>query len=769
MPSPILAKELQAALRTAFDEATERRHEYVTLEHLLLALTKDPRAGKALRACGANIPRLRKELEQFLSESMSAVPEEVDVSPQTTISVERVLQRAAIHVMSSDQKIIDGGNVLVQMYKEEESHAVFLLKAEGVTAFDLKQFLSHGIEPSSADDDDDHDDHDSGIDGIPELHDDDGEDGEESDGDSAKDPLKAYTVDLHAEAVAGHIDPLIGRTDELARTVQILVRRRKNNPIFVGDPGVGKTAIVEGLALHILEGKVPDAIKDARVYSLDMGALLAGTKFRGQFEQRLKGVIKKLQELPNAILFIDEIHTIVGAGSVQGGSMDASNILKPALASGKLRCIGSTTFEEYKSSFDRDRALARRFQKIEVNEPSEDETVLILEGLRSRYETHHGATYEPGTFEAATKLSALHLRERLLPDKAIDVIDETGAMVRLRGGKTISVADIEHVVAKMARIPEKTVSSSDRDKLKHLDEELHKVIFGQDDAIAQITASIKLSRAGLRAADKPIGNFLFAGPTGVGKTELAKQLAAVMGVEFLRYDMSEYGERHTVSRLIGAPPGYVGFDQGGLLTDAVRKHPHAVVVLDEVEKAHPEIFNILLQVMDHATLTDNNGRKADFRNIVLIMTTNAGARDLATKSIGFGASAGVDEGKAKSAIEKLFTPEFRNRLDAQILFRGLTPEIILLVVDKEVAALQRQLDEKKVTVALTPSARTWLAVNGYDPAMGARPMARLVEQQLKKALAEALLFGDLRDGGTAEFGVAADEKSLALVSTSAAT
>ncbi len=765
MPSPILARELQAALRNAFDEATRLRHEYVTLEHLLLALLRDPRAGKAIRACGGNVARLRKELDAFLAESLTPVPEGLDVTPQTTVAVERVLQRAAIHVMSSEQQLIDGGAVLVQMFKEEQSHAVYLLKNEGLSSFELKQYLSHGTVPDGDDEDDDEES--LGELGMEaEADDDDGDGDEEGDGD-ARDPLKAYTIDLHAEAEAGRIDPLIGRTDELARTVQILARRRKNNPIFVGDPGVGKTAIVEGLALHILQGKVPNAIKDARVYSLDMGALLAGTKFRGQFEQRLKGVMKKLQEIPGAILFIDEIHTIVGAGSVQGGSMDASNILKPALASGKLRCIGSTTFEEFKSSFDRDRALSRRFQKIDVNEPSEAETVLILEGLRSRYEEHHGVSYDAGCFEAATKLSALHLRERLLPDKAIDVIDETGAMVRLRGGKTVAIADIEHVIAKIARIPEKTVSASDRDKLRDLEGELRRVIFGQDEAIAQICASIKLSRAGLRSPDKTVGSFLFAGPTGVGKTELAKQLAATLGVEFLRYDMSEYGERHTVSRLIGAPPGYVGFDQGGLLTDAVRKHPHSVVVLDEIEKAHPEIFNILLQVMDHATLTDNNGRKADFRNVVLIMTTNAGARDLAIKTIGFGANAGVDESRARTAIEKVFTPEFRNRLDAQILFRGLGPEIILRVVDKEVAALQRQLDEKKVRVSLTAEARTWLAEHGYDPAMGARPMARLVEQQLKKALAEALLFGDLREGGEAVFGVAKDATGLVLESASA--
>jgi ATP-dependent Clp protease ATP-binding subunit ClpA len=765
VPSPILARELQAALRNAFDEATRLRHEYVTLEHLLLALLRDPRAGKAIRACGGNAARLRKELDTFLAESLSPVPEGVDITPQTTVAVERVLQRAAIHVMSSEQQLIDGGAVLIQMFKEEQSHAVYLLKNEGLSSFELKQYLSHGTIPDGDDDDDDESLGELGMEA--EADDDESEGDEDGEDGDARDPLKAYTVDLHAEAEAGRIDPLIGRADELARTVQILARRRKNNPIFVGDPGVGKTAIVEGLARHILEGKVPDAIKDARVYSLDMGALLAGTKFRGQFEQRLKGVMKKLQEIPGAILFIDEIHTIVGAGSVQGGSMDASNILKPALASGKLRCIGSTTFEEFKGSFDRDRALSRRFQKIDVNEPSEAETVLILEGLRNRYEEHHGVTYDAGCFEAATKLSALHLRERLLPDKAIDVIDETGAMVRLRGGKSVAVADIEHVIAKIARIPEKTVSASDRDKLRDLEGELRRVIFGQDEAITQICASIKLSRAGLRSPDKTVGSFLFAGPTGVGKTELAKQLAATLGVEFLRYDMSEYGERHTVSRLIGAPPGYVGFDQGGLLTDAVRKHPHSVVVLDEIEKAHPEIFNILLQVMDHATLTDNNGRKADFRNVVLIMTTNAGARDLAIKTIGFGANAGVDESRARTAIEKVFTPEFRNRLDAQILFRGLGPEIILRVVDKEVAALQRQLDERKVRVSLTPEARTWLAEHGYDPAMGARPMARLVEQQLKKALAEALLFGGLREGGEALFGVAKDAAGLVLESASA--
>jgi ATP-dependent Clp protease ATP-binding subunit ClpA len=772
VPAPTLAKELQAALRAAFDEATRRRHEYVTLEHLLLGLLGDPRAARGLRACGADLGRLRRELETYLSDTVEALPENVEPSPQTTLSVERVLQRAAIHVMSSDQQVIDGAAVLVQMFKERESRAVFLLESEGVTSFDLKQYFSHGITPER-DGEEDEETEVAGEDGADRG----GPDEEKEDGESddpAKDPLAAYCTDLNAEAAAGRIDPLIGRRHELDRAVQVLCRRRKNNPVFVGDPGVGKTAIVEGLALHVHEGKVPDAIGDARIYALDMGALLAGTKYRGQFEQRLKGVLKRLQKIPGAILFIDEIHTIVGAGAVQGGSMDASNILKPALASGKIRCIGSTTYEEYKQSFERDRALARRFQKIEVGEPSEEDAVAILEGLRSRYEEHHHVTYAAGAIEAAVKLSSVHLRERLLPDKAIDVIDEAGARVRLDGGTEVTVADIERVVARIARIPEKTVSASERDKLRDLEGELKSRIFGQDRAIEAVVSAIKLSRAGLRSGEKPIGSFLFAGPTGVGKTELARQLAQVLGVELIRFDMSEYGERHTVSRLIGAPPGYVGFDQGGLLTDAVRKHPHSVVVLDEIEKAHPEIFNILLQVMDHATLTDNNGRKADFRNVVLILTTNAGARELATRTIGFGGATAtargatsangpdlVDETKARSAIEKLFTPEFRNRLDAQILFRGLTPEVILRVVDKEIAQLQAMLDERKVRLEPSPAARAWLAERGYDPAMGARPMARLVEQQLKRKLADALLFGALRDaGGVARVDVEGDELVL---------
>ncbi len=580
-------------------------------------------------------------------------------------------------------------------------------------------------------------------------------------------------MNLSVEAEEGRIDPLIGREKELERTIQVLCRRRKNNPIYVGETGVGKTAIAEGLALRIHEEKVPEPLQGAVIYSLDMGALLAGTKFRGQFEERLKAVLKALQKQPGSILFIDEIHTIVGAGATTGGSMDASNLLKPVLQSGKLRCIGSTTYQEYKASFERDRALSRRFQKIEVGEPTVEDTVLILQGLKSRYEEHHDVKYDEDAIRAAAELSAKYINDRFLPDKAIDVVDETGAADRLRGSKDrthrVTSSDVEAVVAKIAKIPQKSVSHSDREALANLEPALKSVIFGQDPAIRELVSAIKLSRSGLRAPEKPIGSFLFSGPTGVGKTELAKQIARVLGVEFLRFDMSEYSEKHTVSRLIGAPPGYVGFDQGGLLTDAVRKHPYSVVVLDEIEKAHPDLFNILLQVMDHATLTDNNGRKADFRNVVLILTTNAGAREMSSKTIGFGGGdALIDTTKAKEAIERTFTPEFRNRLDGWILFAGLGPETILKVVDKEVGLLQAQLSDKKVTLELTPAARGWLAENGYDPMFGARPMARLVDQSLKKALAEALLFGALQAGGVARFDVQPDGRGLALQTDSVA-
>ncbi|MDQ3031434.1 MAG: ATP-dependent Clp protease ATP-binding subunit ClpA [Myxococcota bacterium] len=749
MATPMIAKELQATLRKAYEEARRMRHEFVTLEHLLLALCDDPKAAKALDACRANRPKLRKTLAEWLEENLEPIGDEDgdDFQPHQTIAVERVLQRAAIHAISSEMKQIDGGSVLVQLFHERDSQAVYVLSQQGLSQYDLKRYVSHGIAPEGGD--------------APDLDDEEGEEsafGEEDEegGGAVRDPLKAYTVDLNAEAKEGRIDPLIGRTLELERTIQVLCRRRKNNPVFVGEPGVGKTAIAEGLALHIVEGKVPDVLKNATIYSLDMGALLAGTKYRGQFEERLKGVIKKLVEHDDAILFIDEIHTIVGAGATTGSSMDASNILKPALGSGKMRVIGSTTFQEYKGSFERDRALARRFQKIDVGEPSVDESIEILEGLKERYEEHHGVKYGEGSIEASVKLASKHVVERFLPDKAIDVIDEAGAQDRMRKDRThkVTVRDIERVVAKMARIPEKTVSAGEQERLRDIETELKAMVFGQDDAIAKISSAIKLSRAGLRTGDKPIGNFLFAGPTGVGKTELARQLAKVLGVELLRFDMSEYQERHTVSRLIGAPPGYVGFDQGGLLTDAIRKQPYAVLLLDEIEKAHPDLFNVLLQVMDHATLTDNNGRKADFRNVVLIMTTNAGAQDLARRNIGFGGGVdAADASKAKQAMERTFSPEFRNRLDAWVLFGGLSREVILKVVDKEVDLLRGQVAERKLTIELTDAAREWLADKGYEPAFGARPMGRTVENYLKKPLAEALLFGPLKEGGTVRFDV----------------
>ncbi len=745
MATPLIAKELQASFRLALAEAKRMRHEYLTLEHLLLALLRDSKTRQVLTACGANIRRLQKRLEEFLEQTVERLPGGLEADPQQTIGVERVLQRAAIHALSAEQKIIDGGDVLVAIFREDESHALYLLQQEGVGRLDVLNYVSHGVPKEGM--------HPGGE----------GED--EEGGGPLGDPLQAFATNLNVEASEGRIDPLIGRALELERTLHVLCRRRKNNPLYVGETGVGKTAMAEGLALRIHDKNVPDALKEATIFSLDMGALLAGTKFRGQFEERLKNVLRALLKHPNAILFIDEIHTIVGAGATNSGSMDASNLLKPALASGRLRCIGSTTYQDYKSAFERDRALSRRFQKIEIGEPSIEETVQILEGLKSRYEEHHQVTYVPEAIRAAAELSAKHINERFLPDKAIDVLDEAGAADRLRPPELrkqkVDAHDVEVVISKMAKIPQKTVSASDREHLQRLESELKVVIFGQDRAIHELTAAIKLSRSGLRSADKPIGSFLFSGPTGVGKTELAKQLARVLGVEFLRFDMSEYSEKHTVSRLIGAPPGYVGFEQGGLLTDAVRKNPYAVVVLDEIEKAHPDLFNILLQVMDHATLTDNNGRKADFRNVVLILTTNAGAREMADKVIGFGDSVlGVEDGRAKRAIERTFTPEFRNRLDAWITFGGLSREVILKVVDKEIGLLQKQLDEKHVILVLSPEARVWLADHGYDPLFGARPMARLVDTTIKKPLAEALLFGDLKDGGKAHVEVGAEGLSL---------
>jgi ATP-dependent Clp protease ATP-binding subunit ClpA len=734
---PIIARELQTTLRKAFDTAGTERHEYVTLEHLLLALLDDSKAARAIEACGGNRKRMRKALVSFLDENVARVPGEGHLEPQQTMAVERVLQRAAIHAISSDMKYIDGANVLVQLFKEEDSHAVFVLQQEGITQFDLKQFIAHGISP----------------DGGSHPQGENGEEEEDEEGQPARDPLEAYCTDLVQEAAEGRIDPLIGRDVEIERCVQVLCRRRKNNPVLVGEPGVGKTAIAEGLALRIFHKSVPEVLQNARIYALDMGALLAGTKFRGQFEERLKGVMRRVQELDDAILFIDELHTIVGAGATSGGSMDASIILKPALSSGRLRCIGSTTYGDYKH-LERDRALARRFQKVEVEEPSVEDTVEILRGLKSHYEEHHGVVYEDAAIEAAAHLARKHIVDRFLPDKAIDVIDEAGSYDRMRPNaerkRRITLEDIERVVSKMARVPVEAVNAHERDRLRDLEPALREVIFGQDSAIDTLVSAITLSRAGLRADEKPIGSFLFAGPTGVGKTELAKQLARVLGVELIRFDMSEYSERHSVSRLIGAPPGYVGFDQGGLLTDGVRKHPHCVLILDEIEKAHPDLFNILLQVMDHAKLTDNNGREADFRNVVLVMTTTAGAFEATEKVVGFGAGgerAGVGESRAKAALERIFTPEFRNRLDAVVYFQGLPKAIIRKVVDKEVSLFGQMLATKQVELELTEAAREWFAENGYDPRMGARPMARLVETELKKPVARALVFGELLDGG----------------------
>jgi ATP-dependent Clp protease ATP-binding subunit ClpA len=761
MASPIIAKELQASIRFALAEAKRLRHEYLTLEHLLLGLLRDPRALEVLKACGAHADRVKVRVEKFLEDTVEKLAEGVEAEPQQTIGVERVLQRAAFHALSAEQKVMDSADVLIALFREADSQALFFLKEEGVTRYDLLNYVSHGIKKDAED---------GGTPGAEEP----GREGASPLGDDdeappAKNPLEAYCTDLNAEAQKGHIDPLIGRQPELDRTIQVLCRRRKNNPLYVGEAGVGKTAIAEGLALAIHEGKVPEVLKGARIFSLDMGALLAGTKFRGQFEERLKAVLKALLTHPDAVLFIDEIHTIVGAGATSGGSMDASNLLKPALASGRLRCIGSTTYSEYKSAFERDRALSRRFQKIDVTEPSVEDTIKILTGLAPRYEEHHKVKYAPEALKVAAEMSAKYINEKFLPDKAIDVIDEAGAIDRLRDKPTgaVTVHDVEVVVAKIARMPPKTVALDEREQLKNLESELKLVIFGQDQAITELAGAIKLSRSGLRTPEKPIGSFLFAGPTGVGKTELAKQLARVLGIEFLRFDMSEYSERHTVSRLIGAPPGYVGFDQGGLLTDAVRKHPHAVVLLDEIEKAHLELFNILLQVMDHATLTDNNGRKADFRNIIVIMTTNAGAREMKQKSVGFGDRPFVDAGRAKEALERTFAPEFRNRLDATVHFAGLDRSIILKVVDKEVRALQELLTEKKVSVSLSERAREWLADKGYDPEFGARPMARAVDNALKKPLAEALLFGTLKNGGKAFADQKADGSGLELLFTSA--
>ncbi len=746
-----VSKELQQTLQAAVGEARRRRHEYVTLEHLLHAMTKDRVASEVLTACGADLRLLERELEEYLDRTLESAGAVQD--PEQTAAFQRVLQRAAWHVQGSGRTELNAGDVLVAITRERGSHAVYLLEKQGVRRLDILQYISHGIGK------------DGGGEDEPGAE---GGEGEEGGPRPVKDPFRTFTVNLVERAAQGLIDPLIGRDAEIERTIQVLCRRRKNNPVFVGEPGVGKTAIVEGLALRIHQKKVPAVLEKAAIYSLDMGALLAGTKFRGEFEQRLKGVIAGVKKTPHAILFIDEIHTIVGAGATTGSSLDASNLLKPGLASGELRCIGSTTFHDYKQTFERDHALARRFQKIEVHEPSVEDTVRILQGLKKVYEEHHGVSYTPKAIRAAAELSAKHINDRQLPDKAIDVLDEAGARDRMRADQDrrhrITARDVERVVSKIAKIPERTVSANDETALRALEPELKKVIFGQDAAIEAIASAIKLSRSGLAAPERPIGNFLFSGPTGVGKTELAKQLARILGVEFIRFDMTEYQEKHTVSRLIGAPPGYVGFDQGGLLTDAIRKTPYAVLLLDEIEKAHPDIFNLLLQVMDHATLTDNNGRKADFRHVVLILTTNAGAQELSARRVGFGQDQS-EPGNARNAIERTFSPEFRNRLDAWVAFDSLPHEVILKVVDKMVKELEGQLAEKKVRIELTPEGRKWLAEHGFDRKMGARPMGRLIQNEVKKPLAERILFGDLHGGGTVKVEVEPGGEKLRLVIT----
>jgi ATP-dependent Clp protease ATP-binding subunit ClpA len=727
----MIAQELEVSLHMAFVEARQKRHEFITVEHLLLALLDNPSAAEVLRACAADIEGLRKELVTFINEHTPTVAGNDEIDTQPTLGFQRVIQRAILHVQSSGKKEVTGANVLVAIFGEKDSHAVFFLQRQNVSRLDVVNFISHGITKT------------------PQAKGKEEQAEAEVESQEKGGALESFTQNLNQLALTGKIDPLIGRDRELERVIQTLCRRRKNNPLLVGEAGVGKTAIAEGLARHIIEGRVPEILANATVYCLDMGALLAGTKYRGDFEQRLKGVLKQLADNPNAILFIDEIHTLIGAGAASGGTMDASNLLKPALSSGALKCIGATTYTEFRGVFEKDHALSRRFQKVDVNEPSVDETVSILRGLKSRFEEHHGVKYSAAAISSAAELAAKYINDRHLPDKAIDVIDEAGAAQRIlpksKQKKTIGKLEIEDIVAKIARIPPQHVSADDRSALKNLDRDLKNMVFGQEAAIDALAKAIKMSRSGLGDPQKPIGCFLFSGPTGVGKTEVARQLAYGMGIELIRFDMSEYMERHAVSRLIGAPPGYVGFDQGGLLTEAVTKKPHAVLLLDEIEKAHPEVFNILLQVMDHGTLTDNNGRKADFRNVVIVMTTNAGAEALQKTSIGFTANKG--QGDEMADIKRMFTPEFRNRLDAIISFRALDAEIILRVVDKFLMQLEGQLHEKKVEAIFTDTLRAWLAEKGFDPLMGARPMARLIQDTIRSALADELLFGKLLHGG----------------------
>ncbi|TKB53254.1 ATP-dependent Clp protease ATP-binding subunit ClpA [Ferrimonas aestuarii] len=746
----MLNKDLELTLNNAFQKAKSSRHEFMTVEHLLLALLENPAAKEALEACGAKLVNLKQDIEGFIEQTTPLIPaDDEERETQPTLGFQRVLQRAVFHVQSSGRNEVSGANVLVAIFSEQESQAVYLLRKSDVTRLDVVNFIAHGVVKGD------------GSEGSIEdnsVND----DAQADDNADSSDKLENFATNLNEQAQSGLIDPLIGRDSELERTIQVLCRRRKNNPLLVGEAGVGKTAIAEGLAYRIVNEQVPEVMKDCIIFSLDMGSLLAGTKYRGDFEKRFKSVLRQLQRRKNAVLFIDEIHTIIGAGAASGGMMDASNLLKPMLSSGKLRCVGSTTYQEFQGIFEKDRALARRFQKIDVVEPSVEDTTRILQGLKERYEAHHGVRYTQSALSAASELAAKHINERHLPDKAIDVIDEAGARMALlppsKRKKTVSVTDIEAIIAKIARIPEKSVSASDKDLLKNLDRNLKMVVFGQDQAIDSLTAAIRLSRSGLGSEDKPVGNFMLAGPTGVGKTEITQQLARLLGVELIRFDMSEYMERHSVSRLVGAPPGYVGYDQGGLLTDAVIKQPHSVVLLDEIEKAHSDVYNLLLQVMDHGTLTDNNGRKADFRNVILVMTTNAGVQETIRKSIGFQQQDHSLD--AMTEINRVFTPEFRNRLDSIVWFNHLDMQVIAKVVDKFLVELQAQLDDKGVVMHVDDDARTWMAEKGYDQNMGARPMSRLVQEQLKKPLANEILFGRLQKGGDVTITVVDDALSF---------
>ena len=747
----MLSRNLEQTLHRALGLAGERRHEYATLEHLLLSLGDDADAMGVLRACGVDVDKLKRDLTEFLDKDLAGLVTERGGDPKPTAGFQRVVQRAAIHVQSSGRDEVTGANVLVALFSERESHAVYFLQLQDMTRLDAVNFISHGIakapgrsQPRAAK-------------GDGAGNEEPGQEREEKGRGAPRgqDALANYCVNLNKKAEQGKIDPLIGRDQEIERTIQILCRRTKNNPLYVGDPGVGKTAIAEGLAKRIVEGDVPEVLAKSTIYSLDMGSLLAGTRYRGDFEERLKAVVTELEAQPGSVLFIDEIHTVIGAGATSGGAMDASNLLKPALSQGTIRCIGSTTYKEFRTHFEKDRALVRRFQKIDVNEPSLEDAVKILQGLKTNYEKHHKVRYTPEAIRAAVELSAKYIHDRKLPDKAIDVIDEVGASRMLlpenKRRKTVTLKDVEDIVAKIARIPPKSVSTDDRETLKNLERDLKAMVFGQEKAIETLASAIKLSRAGLRDPEKPIGNYLFSGPTGVGKTEVAKQLAKTLGIELIRFDMSEYMERHSVSRLIGAPPGYVGFDQGGLLTDAIDQHPHAVLLLDEIEKAHQDLYNILLQVMDHGKLTDHNGKNVDFRNVILIMTTNAGASDMAKPAIGFERAARV--GEDEEAIKRMFTPEFRNRLDAVVPFAGLSPEIVAQVVEKFVMQLEAQLADRNVTIELSSAAKEWLAERGYDPLYGARPLARVIQEYVKKPLAEELLFGKLAKGGSVKVGL----------------